>query len=95
MTVLDAMGLKHLDPCAPPNWILPAMGNLLLSEDSEITRSHILSIAHQLQGGAGPGGCDASHWIDIWLRYGSSSTHLHDSVAGLCRHLCNSIVPLG
>ena len=50
-------------------------------EDSEITGSHILSIAHQLQGGAGPGGCDASHWRDVLLRYGTSSAHLRDSVA--------------
>ena len=27
------------------------------------------------------------------LRYASSSAHLHDSVVGLCRRLCNSIVP--
>ena len=27
------------------------------------------------------------------LRYGTSSAHLRDSVAELCRHLCNSIVP--
>ena len=27
------------------------------------------------------------------LRYGTSSTRLRDSVAGLCRYLCNSIVP--
>ena len=27
------------------------------------------------------------------LRYGTSSAHLRDSVAGLCHHLCNSIVP--
>ena len=62
-------------------------------EDSEITGSHILTIAHQLQGDADPGGCDASHWQDVLLRYGTSSTRLRDSVAGLCRHLCNSIVP--
>ena len=92
MTVLEALGLKHPDPCAPPDWILPAMDNLPLFEDSEITGSHILSIAHQLQGGAGPGGCDASHWRDILLRYGSCSTCLRDSVAGLCC-LCDSIVP--
>ena len=93
MTVLEALGLKHPDPCAPPDCILPAMDNLPLFEDSEITGSHILSIAHRLQGGAGPGGCDASHWRDILLRYGSSSTRFRDSVAGLCRRLCNSIVP--
>ena len=48
MTVLKALGLKHPDPCAPPDWILPAMDNLPLLEDSEITGSHILSFAHQL-----------------------------------------------
>ena len=31
--------------------------------------------------------------LHIGERYGNSSTHLHDSVAGLCCHLCNSIVP--
>ena len=93
MTVLEVLGLKHPDPCTPPDWVLPSMDNLPYFEDSEITGSHILSIAHQLQGGAGPGGCDASHWRDVLLRYGTSSAHLRDSVAGLCRRLCNSIVP--
>ena len=90
MTDLEALGLKHPDPCA---WILPSSNNLPLFEDSEITGSHILSIAHWLQGGGGPGGCDASHWRYIILRYGTSSPHLRDSVAGLCCHLCNSVVP--
>ena len=71
MTDLEALGLKHPDPCA---WILPSSDNLPLFEDSEITGSHILSIAHQLQGGAGPGECDDSHWRDILLRYDSSGT---------------------
>ena len=30
-------------------------------EDVEITGSHIICIAHLIQGGAGPGGCDAIH----------------------------------
>ena len=72
MTVLEVLGLKHPDPCAPTDWILPAMADLPLLKDSEITGSHILSIAHQLQGGAGLGGCDASLWRDSLLRYGSS-----------------------
>ena len=37
--------------------------------------SHFLPIAHQLLGGAGPGGCDASHWGDVLLRYSMSSAH--------------------
>ena len=93
MTVLEVLGLKHPDPSTPSDWVLPSMDNLPYFEDSEITGSHILSIAHQLQGGAGPGGCDASHWRDTLFRYGISSAHLHGSVAGLCHHLCNSIVP--
>ena len=34
-----------------PDWLLPPMDKLLFFEDSEITGSHILSIAHQLQAG--------------------------------------------
>ena len=59
MTVLEALNLKHPDPCTPPDWVLPSMDKLPFLEDSEITGSHILTIAHQLQGGAGPGRCDA------------------------------------
>jgi len=62
-------------------------------EDVEITSAYIHSVAHQLQGGAGPGGSDSSHWRDILLRYGASRARLRDSVATLCRRICNSIVP--
>jgi len=31
-------------------------------------------------------------WHDVLLHYGSSSVHLRDSVAALCRRLCNSII---
>ena len=61
ITVLETLGLKNPDPCASPDLILPAMDNLPFFDNSEITGSHILSIAHELQGGAGLGGCDASH----------------------------------
>ena len=82
MTVLEALNLKHPDPCTTTDWDLPFVDKLPSLEDSEITGSHILIITHQLQCGAGPGGCDASHWRDVLFRYGISSTHLHDSVAG-------------
>ena len=93
VTVLEVLGLKHPDLFTPPDWVLPSPDNLPYSEDSKIIGSHILSIADQFQRGTGPDGCDASHWRDVLLRYGNSSTHLRDSVAGLCCHLCNSIVP--
>ena len=70
------MGLKHPYPCALTDWILPAMDHFPLFQDSEITGSHTLSIAHQLQRGTGPGGCDALHQSDVLIRYGSSSTCL-------------------
>ena len=46
MTVLEALGLKHPDSCAPPDWILPSRDHFPLFEESEITESHILSFAH-------------------------------------------------
>jgi len=77
----------------PNDFAVPSLDNLPCLEDSEITSAHIQSVAHQLQGGAGPGGCDSSHWRDILLRYGASSARLRDSIAALCRCLCNSVVP--
>ena len=56
MTVLEALGFKHPDPRAPPDWIIPFRDNFPLFENSQITGSRILSIAHQLQEGAGLGG---------------------------------------
>ena len=64
MTVIDVL---HPDPCIPSDWALSSKDDLPYLEDSEIIESHILSIAHQLQGGAGPGGCDISHWHDVLL----------------------------
>ena len=64
-------------------------------EDDEITGAHIQSVACQLQGaGAGPGGCDASLWKDIFLWFGGSSARLRDTVAAVCRQLCNTLTPL-
>ena len=93
MSVFDALRSKHPEPRLPKDCAIPSFDTLPCLEDSEITGAHIQSVAHQLQGGAGPGGCDSSHWRDILLRYGASSARLRDSVAALCRHICKSIVP--
>ena len=50
-------------------------------------------VASRIQGGAGPGGCTAAHWRDVLLRYGVYSARLRDTVAAVCRRLCNTIVP--
>ena len=66
---------------------------LPLFENVEITGSHLLFVAHRIQGGAGPGGCDAGHWRDVLLRFGAYSSRLRDVVAALARRLLNSIIP--
>ena len=66
------------------------MDDLSFLEDVEITGAHIYCL-YQLQGGASSGGCDASHWRDILLQYGATSASLRDTVAALCRRLCNPI----
>ena len=67
---------------------LCSVNNIILKN-----RSHVLLVAHRIQGGAGPGGCDAGHWKDVLLRYGGHSSRLRDAVATLARRLLNNIIP--
>jgi len=93
ISVIDALHLKHPDPCSPPDFALPSFTTLPSLEEVEVTSARVQSVAHHLQGGASPGGCDASHWRDILLCYGASSARLHDTVASFCHWLCNSVIP--
>jgi len=77
----------------PPDSALPSFTTLPSLEEVEVTSAYVQSVAHHLQGRAGPGGCDASHWHDILLHCGISSACLCDTVASLCCWLCNSVVP--
>ena len=61
-------------------------------KDLDITGSHVHYVVRHIQGNAGPGGCDSSHWQDILLRCGISSSHLRDSIANLTRCLANAII---
>lgn len=61
-------------------------------EDLDITGSHIHQVALRIQGSAGPGGCDSTHWKDITLQYGSSSQHFWDCIAELTCYMANSII---
>ena len=81
-----------MEACLPPTSILPSMDDLPYLEDVEVHGSHVQSIAHQWQGGAGLGGCDASHWRDILLWYGASSASVCSIVATLWHRLCNIII---
>ena len=93
MTVLDVLRRKHPNTHPPKGSSLLPCDALPLFEDVEITGSHILFVGHRIQGGAGPGGCDAGHWRDVLLRYGAHSSRLRDAVAALTRRLLNSITP--
>ena len=79
--MLYALHAKHPEARLPPTSILPSMDDLPYFEDVKVTESHVQSMAHQLQGGAGPSGCNASHWWDIQLHYGASSASPGDTVA--------------
>ena len=93
LTVLDVLRQKHPSPHPPVSDCLLQRDQLPLFEDVEITGTHILHSARRIQGGAGPGGCDACHWRDALLRYGAHSERLRDAVAALARRMANTIVP--
>ena len=59
--------LKHPDPCIPASASFLHCDVLPQFEDVEITSCHVLLSARQIQGGAGPGGCDTCHWQDVLL----------------------------
>jgi hypothetical protein len=91
-TVMDVLRTKHPDPHPPHSLSLLTVDELPDFEDIEITGALIHNVTFGIQGGAGPGGCDASHWHDVLLRYGSHSSSLRDAVATLSRTLANNII---
>ena len=66
-SVTEILKTKHSDPHPPHSSSLLSVNELPLFEDIEITGAHIYKIVFSIQGGAGPGGCDASHWNDVLL----------------------------
>ena len=91
--VRDALLRKHPEPCVPPDSVLPRCDALPLFQDVEVCAAHVQAVVCRIQGGADPGGCDAAHWHDVLLRYGTRSGCLRDSVAAVACRLCNSITP--
>ena len=90
---MEVLRRKHPDPVVPSHSALLPESTLPVLEDLDINGGHVLSVARTIQGGAGPGGCDSTHWQDALLRFGPSSERLRDSVAALGRQLANTIVP--
>ena len=93
LTVMDVLHQKHPAPLVPVSTALPSCDPLPQLEDVEVTGSHVLLAVHRIQGGAGPGGCDAGHWKDSLLRFGAHSSRLRDAIASLARRLLNTITP--
>ena len=81
--MMDVLRQKHPVPSTPVLAALLPYDTLPQFEDVEVTGSHVLVVAHRIQGDAGPGGCDAGHWKDVLLRYGAHSSRLRDAVATL------------
>ena len=60
--------------------------------DVDITGGHVEKVARRIQGGAGPGGSDASQWQNYLLRYGAHSAKLRDAMAELARKIAHNVV---
>ena len=92
LSVCEILHQKHPDPQLPSRSALLSCDNLPSFEEVEISSGHIMHVAHSMQGGVGPGGCDAVHGQDSLLRYGAHSERLCESIASLCCRWANSIV---
>ena len=90
--VIDILSKKHPNSVMPPKSSLMDCTALSDFETVEITGNIIQRVACMMQGSAGPGGCDATHWQDSLLRYGAHSASLRESVASLARTLANMVV---
>ena len=95
MSVLDMLKLKHPDSKVPSQLALYKCKDdeIPVWEDVEVNGSHVLQVARMIQGGAGPGGSDSTHWQDSLMRFGAHSERLRESVAELIKGLANSIIP--
>ena len=92
LSVMDILKNKHPSSHPRHSSTLLDTPQLPTLEDLDITSNHVHFVAMNIEGSAGPGGCDALHWQDALLRFRSCSHHLHDNVADLSRHLANSII---
>ncbi len=92
MPVIDALRTKHPEPGVTTSDACKPYPDLPSMIDLDITGAHILSVAHRIQGGAGPGGSDAAAWQDWLIRYGAHSQSLRDSVARLARSIANTTI---
>ena len=93
LSVLKILHQKHPNPRLPSRSAPFSCDDLPSFEEVEISSCHIMHVARSMQGGSGPGGCEAVHWQDSLVRYGAHSERFHESVASLCHRLANSIVP--
>lgn len=75
-SVVQALLAKHPKPGIPSDSVLSSCEDLLYFEDSEITATHVQIVASRIQGGAGRGGCQSTHWREVLLQHHPSSSWL-------------------
>ena len=75
-TVLDVLQEKHPDPSLSGTDAFMARDTLPPLIYVDITVGHVEKVARHIQGGAGPGGSDASQWQNYLLRYGAHSAKI-------------------
>ena len=90
--VTDILLKKHPNFLMPPKSFLINCTELPDFEAVEITGNIFQRVACMIQGSAGPGGCDATHWQVSLLCYGAHSASLCESVASFTRALANTVV---
>ena len=94
--VTDILSKKHPNFLMPPKSFLIDCTELPDLEAVEITGNIVQRIACMIQGSAGPGDCDATHWQVSLLCYGAHSASLCESVTSLATHwlmrLCHGLI---
>ena len=90
---MDVLHQKHPSAQPPGASSLVPCDDLLLFEDVEFTGSHILFVAHHIQGVLDQVVVNAGHMRDVLLQFGVHSSRLRDAVTALACRLLDSIVP--
>ena len=89
--VAEVLESKHPVPMDTKSEDLQGFETVPEMLDIEITEETVFAVAKTMQGGAGPGGTDATAWQNWMLRYGGASTQLRQCIGDLATWMSNGI----